>query len=83
MALAMLALSDRDGAIAMDVEYVDGFDKTSHAHQHMQLLVKAMDGLAARIPEQEPQAGEISQAAATSAILDARGRPMLVDGEEV
>ena len=79
MSLAILALSDQDGAIKLDLEYDGGFDRDSHAHQHMQLLVKAMDTLAHRIPEIEPALTATAQAAAESALLDAMGRPMLVD----
>ncbi len=85
MAIAILALSDRDGQIAMDVQFemLDGdlgFDAQSHAHQHMRLLLKAMDTIAQRIPDSEPAAHPVALAA--KQVVDVEGRRILIDGEE-
>ena len=51
MAEAILMLSDKDGSIALEVLYEGGFDKASHAHQHMLLLTKSMNTIARKIEE--------------------------------
>jgi hypothetical protein len=67
MAEAILMLSDKDGAIAMDVSYEGPFDKTSPAHQHMLLLTKAMDTIAQKIADDATPMRETAQAAAQAA----------------
>ena len=56
MAVAMIALTDEDGSIRLDAEFVmadgqQGFDRSSPAHQHAALLRKTMDTLAKRLPD--------------------------------
>lgn len=69
MAEAILMLSDRDGQIAMDVSYEGRFDIASPAHQHMALLLKAMDTLAMRQPDPAPEGDK-------PRLLDAAGEPL-------
>lgn len=69
VAEAILMLSDKDGQIAMDVSYEGAFDRASPAHQHMALLLKAMDTLAMRQPDPVPQAD-------APRLLDATGEPL-------
>lgn len=57
MAYAILMLSDEGPAIGMHVAWGDEgatCDIQSPAHQHMQLLIKAMDTIAQRVPDREP-----------------------------
>ena len=85
MAHAILMLSDNGSTVAMHVEFsgADGkpapFDIKSPAHQHMQLLIKAMDQIAARVPDAEPLPTAITVARLADNIA-ASERKALADG---
>lgn len=53
MSKATITFSDQDGAIKADVFYEGGFQKDSHAHQHMQIVLKMMDQIAEPIKEKK------------------------------
>jgi hypothetical protein len=72
MAYAILMLSDEGPAIGMHVTWGDDADATfdiqSPAHQHMQLLIKAMDTIAQRVPNSEPLPTAVTVARLAAAI---------------
>jgi hypothetical protein len=54
MPTATIVLEDHDGQIACRLTFSPaGFDPTSHAHQHAQIMLTHMDGLCTKAPESE------------------------------
>lgn len=43
MATATITLDDDQGAVACKLVFSGGFDKTSNAHQHAQIIIGLMD----------------------------------------
>lgn len=83
MAFAIMMISDEGPAIGMHVEWgdnpADTFDIKSPAHQHMQLLIKAMDTLAQRVPDSEPLPTAVT-VARLAANIEAKERQAIADG---
>jgi hypothetical protein len=82
MAYAIMLISDEGPAIHMHVEWGDKgatFDIQSPAHQHMQLLIKAMDTIAQRVPDSEPLPTAITVARLHDSI-EARERQAIENG---
>lgn len=54
MATATIVLEDHEGAIACKLTFSPaGFDPSSHAHQHAQILIAGMDNLCTKAPMPE------------------------------
>lgn len=54
MGSATIVLEDHDGQIACRLTFSPaGFDPTSHAHQHAQIMLTHMDSLCAKAPGSE------------------------------
>lgn len=53
MSAATIVLEDVDGVVALKVTFGAGFDPTSHAHQHAQILIRMMDQVCQRQGEPE------------------------------
>ncbi len=58
MSRAEIYIEDADGAIAVKAVFGSGFNKTSHAHQHAQILLNMLDQLCQRQGEPEVVAAE-------------------------
>jgi hypothetical protein len=82
MAYAIMMISDEGPAIGMHVEWGDTgatYDKQSPAHQHMQLLIRAMDQIAQRVPDSEPLPTAVT-VARLAANIEAAERQAIADG---
>jgi hypothetical protein len=83
MAYAIMMISDEGPAIGMHVTWGDDASATcdlkSPAHQHMQLLIKAMDTIAQRIPDSEPLPTAVTVARLHAAI-ETEERKAIADG---
>lgn len=56
MAQAAIILEDDNGAVACKVTFSGGWDATSHAHQHANLMLKHMDELCERVTTPQVEA---------------------------
>ena len=83
MAEACIILTDDGPAIQMHVVWGDKdgaeFDRQSPAHQHMQLLISAMDTIAQKIPDSEPLPTAVTVARMADE-LGAKERRAIADG---
>jgi len=69
MGTATIILSDDNGAVACKAAFEGGWDGTSHAHQHANLMLKHMDDLCTRVTTPEVQEVPDDDAAQSRMIL--------------
>lgn len=75
MAHACLVLEDTpDGQIAARATYTGGFDRQSHAHQHLQIVIKMLDQLLEPKGELPPELAHLADGPRAVATPDHVGR---------
>ena len=55
MGTATIVLSDDNGAVACKATFDGGWDASSHAHQHANLMLRHMDEICTRVSTPEVQ----------------------------